>query len=572
MRPALTQLRGWNPQCLNGSADELARAAAELDEQIALVVRGVDGVLDTWHGDAARGAWDRAVEERSAGNRIAMALLETSSSLRRGAAAIESAAAHAIAVIDGALGEGFAVSDEGAVTAPAAGAGLTVAAAGDTALAQRVLDARARELADDITRALDEVALADSRTAATLTDCLAEFDQVPGEQAPDPRVRDIVDGRSTLPAGAAELYEFWTSLTDEEKYALFAHDREVGNRDGLPAADKDRYNRMHLEDLQTRAAAALDAVNARHPGWAAGEQVPAQPASNSRDEKAWKAWAEYNAWRGEREPLRAKLDEYGAVHRALDAGSAPPRLLMGIDGDGRAAIALGNPDLADNVATFVPGTGSHLTGIGGDIDRSARMLDAAIRADPLASTAVVTWYGYHAPQSIPEAGLDRFAERGAPRLDSFQDGLRAAHQGQVAHQVIVGHSYGSTVIGTAAVGGGSLDVDELVFVGSPGVNAEHVSELHLDGVNAGDVGAHVYSTAARWDPVPYLGDATLAGRHVHGTNPTDPDFGGRVFASNPGDPGPLLGANPRVHSEYWDLRNPSLEGMGQIIAGMGGPS
>ncbi|MFC7446461.1 alpha/beta hydrolase [Rhodococcus daqingensis] len=569
MRPTITQVRSWDPDCLNCSADELARATAELDAQIDLVVRGVDGVLDSWRGDAARQAWDRAIEERSAGNRVAMALLEVASSMRRGAATIESARSHAISMIDGALVDGFGVSDDGTVTAPTAGAGLIVAAGGDTDLAQRALDARARELAGDIARALDEVALADSRTAAALTDCFAELDRARDAPGPGPRIQDIIDGRSGLPTGAAELNEFWTGLTADEKDALFAHDPEIGNRDGIPAADKDHYNRMHLEALQTRAAASLDAVDARHPDWARGENVPDQPASNSRDERAWKAWAQYSAWTGERDPLRAKVDEYDAVSRAANSGQAPPRFLLGIDGAGRAAVSLGNPDLADNVATFVPGTGSHLGGIGGDVDRSARMLDAANRADPLATTSVVTWYGYNAPQSIPEAGLDGFAERGAPRLDGFQDGLRAAHQGQAAHQVIIGHSYGSTVIGTAAIGGGSLDVDELVFVGSPGVNAEHVSELHLDGVSAGDVGRHVYSTAARWDPVPYIGDMTLAGRHVHGLDPTDPDFGGRVFASNPGDPGPLLGTDPGVHSEYWDLRNPSLEGMGQIIAGVG---
>ncbi|MFD4181070.1 alpha/beta hydrolase [Rhodococcus sp. NPDC058514] len=572
MRPTVTQLRSWNPDCLNGSADRLARATAELDAQIDLVVRGVDGVLDTWHGDAARNAWDRAVDEQAAGNKVALALLETSSSMRQGAATIESAKSHAISVIDGAIGEGFAVSDDGAVTAPAAGAGLTLAAGGDAALAQQAIDARARELAGDIARALDEVALADSRTAATLTGCFADFDQARGEPVLGPRVQGIVAGRSDLPADARELNEFWTGLTADEKDALFAHDQEVGNRDGIPATDRDHYNRMHLEDLRTRAAASLAAVDARHPEWAKGEHVPTQPASGSPDEKAWKTWAEYSAWRGDREPLRAKVDEYDAVSRAANSGTPPPQFLLGIDGGGRAAVALGNPDLADNVATFVPGTGSQLGGIGGDVERSARMLHAATRADPLATTSVVTWYGYNAPQSIPEAGLDRFAEQGAPRLDRFQDGLRAAHEGQPAHQVIVGHSYGSTVIGTAAGGGGSLDVDALIFVGSPGVNAEHVSDLHLDGVNAGDVGKHVYSTAARWDPVPYLGDVTLAGRHVHGLDPTDPDFGGQVFASNPGEPGPLLGTNPGVHSEYWDRRNPSLAGMGRIIAGVGGPS
>ncbi|RVW08163.1 hypothetical protein EGT67_17280 [Prescottella agglutinans] len=571
MRPTVTVLRTWDARALDAAADTLSRATDELDAQTDLMVRGMDDALDTWHGDAARGAWDRADAERSAANRVAMALLETTSSMRRGAGIIESARAHALSVIDGALSEGFTVADDGSVTAPAPDPFATIMVGGNPVLAREVLDIRARELAGDVGRALDAVDAADRAAADSLNAVLAEFALAHRESTLGEQVRSIVDGRADLPDDPARLHEFWTGLSAEEKDALFAHDPTVGNRDGIPAVDKDRYNRMNLETLRTHAHAAVDAVDARHPDWARGDGLPERPPGNSRDEKAWKAWAEYNVWTGERDKAVAARDGYAAVGRAVDDSVTPPRYLLSVDDQGRAAVALGDPDRADNVATFVPGTGSRLTGIENDVDRSARMLGAAQRADQSATTSVVTWYGYNAPQTIPEAGFDRFAEAGAPRLDRFQDGLRAAHVGLAAHQVVVGHSYGSTVIGTAAVGGGSLDADDLVFVGSPGVNAEHVSDLHLDGVDAGEVGRRVHSTAATWDPVPYIGDVTLAGRHVHGLDPTDPDFGGQVFDSNPGEPGIVLGTNPEVHSQYWDINNPALEGMGRIIAGVGRP-
>jgi hypothetical protein len=51
-------------------------------------------------------------------------------------------------------------------------------------------------------------------------------------------------------------------------------------------------------------------------------------------------------------------------------------------GAGRAIVAMGNPDTAQHVAPYVPGTGSELSKIGGDMDRADRMVDAARQAGP----------------------------------------------------------------------------------------------------------------------------------------------------------------------------------------------
>ncbi|MCZ4567336.1 MULTISPECIES: alpha/beta hydrolase [Rhodococcus] len=60
------------------------------------------------------------------------------------------------------------------------------------------------------------------------------------------------------------------------------------------------------------------------------------------------------------------------------------------------------------------------------MDSGQRALERAAIAG---STSVTTWYGYDAPQSIPQAGLDGYADGGAGSLDRFQDGLRASHDG-----------------------------------------------------------------------------------------------------------------------------------------------
>ncbi|GGL12906.1 hypothetical protein GCM10012284_54450 [Mangrovihabitans endophyticus] len=93
--------------------------------------------------------------------------------------------------------------------------------------------------------------------------------------------------------------------------------------------------------------------------------------------------------------------------------------------------------------------------------------DATLYA-PDASTSAVFWLGYDAPDSIPQAGSSTYAEDAADDLDRFQTGLRATHDGDTpSRNTVLGHSYGSTVIGHAAQNP-AINADALVFVASPG--------------------------------------------------------------------------------------------------------
>ena len=259
------------------------------------------------------------------------------------------------------------------------------------------------------------------------------------------------------------------------------------------------------------------------------------------------------------------LSGLGRVQESLAGQSDPPLFLMGLDtnGDGHAIIASGNPDTAANVATYVPGTGSDLAGIGGGIERSGKML-AAATAYGSPPTAVITWFGYDAPPSLPDAVSDSYAQHAAGALDTFQLGLRATHPGSPSHNTVVGHSYGTTVIGAAATHGRTLNADDVILVASPGAETDHATGLHLGGVPDGQQGHHVYATYAQYDPV-------QLSNPVHGVNPTEPAFGGTTFTSAPDGPGPWyeLGWNPGAHSDYWNSNTPSLTNMGLIIAGHG---
>lgn len=132
------------------------------------------------------------------------------------------------------------------------------------------------------------------------------------------------------------------------------------------------------------------------------------------------------------------------------------------------------------------------------MDRSDRMYAAAGDASS-EPTAVITWYGYDAPDDIPAAISSDYAEHATDDLTTFQEGLRASHQEGLApaHNTLLGHSYGSTVIGHTAQAGEGVAADEMVFVGSPGVGADSAGQLNIPP-------EHVWATADPDDIVPDL--------------------------------------------------------------------
>ena len=168
--------------------------------------------------------------------------------------------------------------------------------------------------------------------------------------------------------------------------------------------------------------------------------------------------------------------------------------------------------------------------------------------------------GYDRPMNLAEAAFPGRAETGGAGLDSFINGMHASHAGAVpAVDTVIGHSYGSTLVGGAATGGNHLAADNVIAVGSPGMLTEHASNLNLAD------GANVYTMTARNDIISWATDATL------GADPFATDFGATRLTSNPGtswDPTEFIGSVD-AHSSYWDSQsNPALQNMGAIIAGL----
>lgn len=324
----------------------------------------------------------------------------------------------------------------------------------------------------------------------------------------------------------------------------------IGAMDGIPAEVRDRANRSLLPGMTEHMREEISILEARHP--------------ISADDRA------------RLDQLRGELV---GVERMTDRLDQPPdathqqAYLLKIDteGLGRAIVAVGNPDTAANVATYVPGTGTRLQMAPSDIDRADTMVAAAHEADRNASTSVITYMDYKAPQNIvPEAADPSYANGAKEDLREFQNGLRVTHDdaggGGPSHNTMIGHSYGGEVVGFTARDG-AVDADAMVFVAAPTVGVDQPADLHLTGVDADQMNQRVYHTVGDNDPMRVLANENRNSPDFPGreANPPATDgerpFGGVPFASDPGT----------GHSDYWKVEdgrmNASLDAMGKIIAG-----
>lgn len=189
-------------------------------------------------------------------------------------------------------------------------------------------------------------------------------------------------------------------------------------------------------------------------------------------------------------------------------------------GDGHLVITYGDLEHSRKVATIVAGVGS---------SQPETWVGYAGRGRRLAQEAgaSVVWLGYRAPDSVPAALVTEPAIAGGVALREFQAAL--ANRNPEQYRTIVAHSYGTVVAGNAARAG--LDADALILLGSPGVAAEHASELKLHSEHP-----RVIAVTGERDPISF---AAAAAGGVHGPDPTHPRFGAEVWDT------------PTDHGGYW---------------------
>lgn len=297
------------------------------------------------------------------------------------------------------------------------------------------------------------VALAGGAAPEAVDAALAGALDRAGHTPAGPRPTDVTGGRGPEPG---EVARWWAGL-DPDARAVLERERPalVGGLDGLPAAVRDRANRVVLAEARQDARREEQAARDR----LVRTVDPVELASIG--------------W--ELHEVRARLARLGAVAAAV---AAPDRALLDIEvdpGSGvRAAVARGDVDAAAHVGVFTAGFTTGVDELPGRLGELDALADAA---GP--GTAAVAWYGYDAPQAHEVADPDRSvlgrvpADGGAPRLASFLDGLDAARPGREAHVTAIGHSYGSVVTAAAlspeGAPGGAGGVDDVVYLGSPGV-------------------------------------------------------------------------------------------------------
>lgn len=322
-------------------------------------------------------------------------------------------------------------------------------------------------------------------------------------------------GQAPLPepprdATTQQIAEWWRTVSDVDK-ARYATERPevVAGLDGLPATVRDDANRVLLD--RTIAATA--------PG--------------------------------------ERLDQLTMLRDWL----GPDGYLLGFDnaGDGQAIVARGNPDTAANVGTFVPGARTGFGELKTIMEQTGNMYDSANRIGEK-NSAMIVWMGYEAPNHVVAAVSEAYAVGANHALDRFQQGLHTVNPD--AHHTLVGHSYGSTVVGHAARDGG-LPVDDIVAVASPGMGVGTAAQLGLPP-------GRVWVIEDNQDPIADIGQ--LGG--WHGEDPSEDTFGATRL---PAEPDGIRPSNPweydfteASHLGYFvnePESRPAYENIGDIIAG-----
>ncbi|PCG84321.1 hypothetical protein CIB93_20210 [Streptomyces sp. WZ.A104] len=581
----LATLKAFKPSEYEEAADgyratgDMASTAKDtIDNQISA------GVRNQLQGEAAKAALDE-LKKLSANFHYAQTECGLVSTALSGLAFDMAAAKRKLeAAVEDARADGCSVNPDGSVSYPAgkkpgdekpADGGTVTGSAGGSpmsdALERQAANihpnpnyGRAMAYANRIADALKEATDADAKWAPKLRALKADDDLVVSK-------RDWADTQSDLggvrEAGKGYLdslpeppkdgspkdnASWWKGLALEEQSAHLALNAAVvGALDGLPAETRDEANRAVL--AQARARVELELERMPEPTRYSPNPNGTYPAVIQNDN-----WTKWHEKYGERHAeLIKSRDGMKSIQERFDSTGIkglPEAYLLGFstEGNGRAIVANGNPDTADHQAVYVPGTTSNLSSISGDINRMANVWRVATDEADGASVSTITWLGYDAPQSIvKDSPFSHYADDGAPAYNRFLDGLDVSHTAESdPHRTAIGHSYGTTLIGSAARQG-ELNADDVILAGSPGVQVSKAEQLDVPK-------GHVWNQEADWDVVPDIG------RFGHGGNDRD---GVWIIPSDP-----VFGANQMTtdtsgHSDYWKENTQSLRNQGLVVAG-----
>ncbi len=408
---------------------------------------------------------------------------------------------------------------------------------------------RLREAATAFERYAAQLVAGDDAAAAgvSLLSALAQLRPTPSAGAVD-QSDPGDEALATCPRDGTphQIHEWWLGLSDRHREALLVvAPGVIGALNGLPAS---------VRSLANRVALTRDLAAGR---WRKGHGAltPAQ-----------------------RSALRNSTQTERALDDLAERGLPSQLYLYDPDafaGDGEVAIGVGDLDDSQHLGIFVPGFGHD----GGDVrsvsERAGNLYQAADTASD-DSIAVLGWLGYDSPDNLLPWGSDLdalsvatadAAKAGGGELDDLVVGFRTADTDGRVHITAIGHSYGSTTLGQSAHDH-HLAVDDLVFVGSPGLGpgVDHVSDLGLDA-------ERVWVGANSRDPVPKLGDHGWANPGTLGiglgNDPAEDDFAAQRFQAESVTRAPDDTSVTAIedHSKYFDHDTESLSNQAYVLVG-----
>ncbi len=306
----------------------------------------------------------------------------------------------------------------------------------------------------------------------------------------------------------SQVAAWWNSLPEDRKQLLMDHrPDDIRHLDGLPAYARDRANRFALDGYfddkgEYHKGALADAeqeVNDANAKYQAALKKstdkklnPALAKIDYTDPEVATAKREYEQALEKYQDLKAIKSQTDPIHR-LTNGLAPAYLLD-FNYDEKyhrttAIVSAGNPDTATHVSTVVPGIG---TNVRGDLDYymdfNDRLRDQTKHAGVNPNNvAAISYLGYVAPKNsfhdlgIVQAADIGYANRAAPKLAQFEEGLRASANanGHKFLNTLLTHSYGSTTGGKSATLMAPGTVDRLILAGSPGGGVDSIDEYNV---------------------------------------------------------------------------------------------
>ena len=305
----------------------------------------------------------------------------------------------------------------------------------------------------------------------------------------------LSEGRHSESAGLAndadlswtpeEVSVWWKLLSDSEREALINKDPEkYGNLNGIDMASRAKANELALNGY-------FDAAGNRIPGLLEKAQKEYDEAKAAYEKGRDSFWgSQYSDDEGYERLLNAKnkLDDLKAVKEALK-GKDVSLISLEYGGPGKnvlAALAIGDVDNAEYVATLVPGmTTNCRDSTALNLSYASNLRDAAVKAGAdQRNVATIAWLGYNAPPALPDPSVASTAqaEAGAVSLRNFMTGIHSwrAERGLDVYQTGITHSYGSTTGGIAMRSIGKDVVDGFAYTGSPGAGVASVGTLGVD--------------------------------------------------------------------------------------------